>query len=64
MTVQYSKNAPVELIRKLEEFLADNCPAGYAQSQLEVVPLLHLQQQGRNTMNIAPTAVAVVGEEE
>ena len=53
VTVQYSKNAPVELIRKLEEYLAENCPAGYAQPQLEVVPLVHLQQQGRNTMNVA-----------
>ena len=40
--VQYSKNAPVELMRKLEECLAENCPAGYAQPQLEVVPLVHL----------------------
>ena len=47
--VECSKNAPVELIRKLEEFLAENCPVGYAQPQLEVVPLVHLQQQGRNT---------------
>ena len=52
-TVQYSKNAPVELIRKLEECLTENCPAGYAQPQLELVPLVHLQQQGRNTMNVA-----------
>ena len=53
MTVQYSKNAPVELIRKLEECLAENCPAGYAQPQLEVVPPVHLQQQGRSTINVA-----------
>ena len=50
--VQYSKNSPVELIKKLEECLAENCPAGYAQSQLEVVPLVHLQQQGTNTINV------------
>ena len=37
----------------VDECLAENCPVGYAQRQLEVVPLVHLQQQGRNTMNVA-----------